>query len=96
VEKRGTTESNSSKKRPVASRPIVQIGFRRDRLYPDVPLMHELEASDEQGKVLAPKLPSGFGFRKKEITMSRIMMLIYSWTLFLKLFPRKKSRLMWR
>ena len=32
--------------------PIVQIGFRRDKLYPDVPLMHELEATEEQRQVL--------------------------------------------
>lgn len=32
--------------------PIVQIGFRRDKLYPDVPLMHELEATDEQRRIM--------------------------------------------
>lgn len=32
--------------------PIVQIGSRRDKLYLDVPLMHELEASDEQRQIL--------------------------------------------
>ncbi len=32
--------------------PIVQIGFRRDKLYPDVPLMHELKASEEQQRIL--------------------------------------------
>jgi tripartite-type tricarboxylate transporter receptor subunit TctC len=32
--------------------PIVQIGTRRDPLYPDVPLMHELGETDEQRRVL--------------------------------------------
>jgi tripartite-type tricarboxylate transporter receptor subunit TctC len=33
-------------------RPIVQIGLTRDRMFPDVPLLHEIEASDEARQVL--------------------------------------------
>ncbi len=32
--------------------PLVQIGVVRDKLYPDVPLYHELEATDEQRQLL--------------------------------------------
>lgn len=32
--------------------PVVQIGSRRDKLYPEVPLIHELEATEEQRSVL--------------------------------------------
>ncbi len=32
--------------------PLVQIGIARDKLYPDVPLYHELEATDEQRQIL--------------------------------------------
>jgi tripartite-type tricarboxylate transporter receptor subunit TctC len=32
--------------------PVVQIGTRRDSLYPDVPLMHELDATEEQRRIL--------------------------------------------
>lgn len=32
--------------------PLVQIGTQRDKLYPDVPLFHELEATPEQREIL--------------------------------------------